>query len=51
MRKFVDKKSLILFEDKIANYFNNSKIKAPVHLSSDNEENLLQIFNLIGDED
>jgi TPP-dependent pyruvate/acetoin dehydrogenase alpha subunit len=41
------KKKLIDFEKKIANYFNNSKIRAPVHLYSNNEENLIKIFKKI----
>lgn len=39
------------FETKIADQFNDSKIKAPVHLYSGNEEKMIEIFENIKDED
>ena len=38
---------LISFEDEVANYFNNGKIKAPVHLYFGNENQILNIFKEI----
>jgi TPP-dependent pyruvate/acetoin dehydrogenase alpha subunit len=35
---------LIEFENEIAEYFNNAKIKAPIHLYNDNEEQIIEIF-------
>jgi TPP-dependent pyruvate/acetoin dehydrogenase alpha subunit len=40
----LDKKSLIQFEEKIANLFNSGKIKAPVHLYYGNEKEIIEIF-------
>ena len=47
------KEELIEFEDKIAAHFNNAKIRAPVHLYNDNEEQIINIFDKfdIGPED
>jgi TPP-dependent pyruvate/acetoin dehydrogenase alpha subunit len=42
---------IIDFEKDIANCFNEGKIKAPVHLSSGNEQQLIDIFRNIGDND
>ncbi len=42
---------LIDFEEDIASEFNAGKIKAPVHLYSGNENEMIQIFNQIKDED
>jgi len=39
------KEELIAFEDKIANHFNNAKIKAPVHLYNDNEDQIIEVFD------
>lgn len=36
--------SLIKFEAKVANLFNNKEIRAPIHLSSGNEEFLIEFF-------
>ena len=44
-------KDLIDFEDKVAEAFNNSQIKAPVHLYSGNESQILEIFKEIEEED
>lgn len=45
------KQQLIDFEEDIANEFNNSKIKAPVHLYYGNEDALIDIFKDISDDD
>jgi len=39
------KEELIAFEDKIADHFNNAKIKAPVHLYNDNEDQIIEVFD------
>jgi len=43
--------SLIEFETRIARYFDSGEIPHPVHLASGNEQNLLDIFKGISDED
>lgn len=40
-------KQLINFESNIASLFNSAKIKAPIHLYSNNEKKLIQIFKNI----
>ena len=42
---------LIKFEKKVADTFNQGKIKAPVHLYSGNEKNMLKIFKDINQDD
>jgi pyruvate dehydrogenase E1 component alpha subunit len=42
---------LIEFEDDIANCFNSSMIKAPIHLSNGNEKQLLDIFKNVKHDD
>lgn len=42
---------LIQFEEDIANCFNNSMIKAPVHLYDGNEKQIIEIFKLINQDD
>jgi len=43
-----DKKSLLIsFEDNIRNLYENKKIKGPVHLSGNNEDQLIKIFRKI----
>ncbi len=37
-------KKLVNFENKIADLFNNKKIKAPIHLYSGNEDQIVKIF-------
>ena len=44
-------KDLINFEEDIAEEFNNSKIKAPVHLYSGNEDECIKIFKDINKDD
>jgi pyruvate dehydrogenase E1 component alpha subunit len=43
----VDKKELISFETEIGNLFNEGKIKAPIHLYSGNEDEMIEIFKEI----
>ena len=45
------KEELIEFENKVAETFNNAKIKAPVHLHNGNEEQLIEIFKNVKIED
>jgi pyruvate dehydrogenase E1 component alpha subunit len=47
----MDKEQLIAFETDIADCFNNSKIKAPVHLYDGNEEQMIDIFKNVKKED
>ena len=44
---FMDKQKLIAFENKIADLFNKAKIRAPIHLYSNNEEQMIKIFKKI----
>ena len=41
------KNDLIEFEKEIAELYNNAKIKAPIHLSGNNETQLINIFKKI----
>ena len=41
------KKDLIDFERKVADAFNQAKIRAPIHLHGNNEEELIGIFKSI----
>lgn len=43
----MNKQQLIDFETEIANLFNAAKIKAPVHLYANNEENIIRVFEKI----
>lgn len=45
------KEQLISFEEDIAKEFNDAKIKAPVHLYSGNEEEMINIFKDVNPED
>ena len=45
------KNDLINFEKKVANTFNKAKIKAPVHLYSNNEEQIIEVFKDINKDD
>lgn len=49
----LNKEELIAFEEDIANCFNNKMIRAPIHLYSGNEEEMIKIFkdNEIGPDD
>ena len=44
-------KDLIDFEKEIAQIFNAAKIKAPIHLHGNNEDQLLKIFESINPDD
>jgi pyruvate dehydrogenase E1 component alpha subunit len=44
-------KSLVDFEEEVANLFNSGKIKSPVHLSDGNEGALLELFKNIKEHD
>lgn len=50
MKKY-NEKELIDFEVDIANCFNSSMIKAPVHLSNGNENQLIEIFENVKEND
>ena len=45
------KNELIEFETDIAECFNQSQIKAPIHLYDGNEEKMIEIFENVNDED
>ncbi len=47
MTKIITKLDLINFEKDIKNIYNKSLIKAPIHLSGNNEEQLIKIFKNI----
>lgn len=49
--KNLKKKNLIDFENNIVDLFNSSKIKAPIHLHSNNEDMLIKIFKKINKND
>ena len=49
--KKINKKFLIDFEKKIKKIYEIGKIKAPIHLSGNNEDNLIKIFNRIDKKD
>jgi len=42
---------LIAFEDEVASLFNSAKIKAPVHLYSNNEDHMIKIFQDVSVDD
>jgi pyruvate dehydrogenase E1 component alpha subunit len=45
------KDNLINFEKEVKQKYNDGEIKAPVHLSSNNEEQLIEIFQYVSDRD
>jgi len=47
----MNKQQLIEFETDIANCFNEAKIKAPIHLYSNNEDQLIEIFKDVKKDD
>jgi pyruvate dehydrogenase E1 component alpha subunit len=47
----VTKQELIEFEDKMAEHFNNARIRAPIHLYYGNENELIKIFKDIRSKD
>jgi TPP-dependent pyruvate/acetoin dehydrogenase alpha subunit len=50
MKKYTSQE-LINFETDIGNLFNEGKIKAPIHLYDGNEDEMINIFNQINDDD
>lgn len=46
-----DEKELIHFENKIAESWENGKIRGPIHLSGGNEKHLIEIFKRISEND
>ena len=51
MKNKTTKKNLIDFELKVKKYYENKEIKAPIHLSGNNEDQLIKIFKKIKKED
>lgn len=51
MKNLLTPEELIAFEDDIAATFNDAKIKAPIHLEWDNEEQLIEVFKHVNEED
>ena len=51
MKNKTTKKNLIDFELKVKKYYENKEIKAPIHLSGNNEDHLIKIFKKIKRED
>ena len=51
MKTLLSKQELIDFENEIAECFNNKMIKAPVHLESGNEQQMIDIFKDIKEND
>ncbi len=47
----MDKEALIAFEDEIAALFNAAKIRAPVHLYSGNEDEMIRVFEAVRSSD
>jgi len=47
----VTKEELIAFEEKMAEHFNNARIRAPIHLYYGNENELIKIFRNIRSKD
>ena len=43
----ITKEELVNFESEIATLFNSAKIRAPIHLYSGNEEQIMQVFKKI----
>ena len=51
MDSLMTTEELIAFEEDIANEFNNSNIRAPIHLYHGNERQLIEIFKSVKNED
>lgn len=51
MKNKTTKKNLIDFELKVKKYYENKEIKAPIHLSGNNEDQLIKIFKKVKKED
>ena len=45
----VTPEDLIAFEDKVKYAYENAQIKGPVHLSKNNEEQLIELFQLFSE--
>ena len=44
MKNKITKKDLISFEESISKLYEDKKIKGPIHLSGNNEDQLISIF-------
>lgn len=51
MKELLTKAELIAFEEDMADCFNKAMIKAPIHLYNGNEDNILEIFQNINEDD
>lgn len=51
MKNSLTKEELIAFEQDIANCYNQALIRAPIHLYDDNEEQLIEIFKEVQEDD
>lgn len=51
MKNLLTKDELIAFEEDIATCFNNKMIKAPIHLYNGNEDQMIEIFKHINEDD
>ena len=51
MKDLLTKEELIAFEEEMADCFNKAMIKAPIHLYNGNEDNILEIFQHINEDD
>ncbi len=51
MKNLLSKEELIAFETDIAESFNNKQIRAPIHLYSGNETQMINIFSRIDESD
>lgn len=51
MKILLSKEALISFEEEIADCFNKALIKAPIHLYNGNEDNILEVFRYINEDD
>jgi TPP-dependent pyruvate/acetoin dehydrogenase alpha subunit len=51
MENLLNKEQLIAFETDIADCFNNAMVKAPVHLYDGNEDQMIDIFKNVKEED
>jgi len=51
MKELLSKEELIAFEDEMADCFNKAMIKAPIHLYNGNEDNILEIFKDVEEND
>lgn len=47
----LNEKQLIAFEDEVARRFNEAEIRAPIHLYSNNEKNMITVFGSVSSAD